>query len=281
MIPLAEVQRTKPKPGFRLNPLHPLSRGLQGWWLFNEGGGSILHDQSGNENHGTLTGMDPQFDWVASPLGGALEFDGVDDYVDAGSDATLDNLGPLTYAAWIYPRSLGEDSNGEIINKGFETNHIMVATFQGTNVFHYAVGYASANLIAESENNTVDFNEWQHVVVTWDGTSNAANGVGIYKNGLELSHGYDQDGSGNRTDDSSTSMIIGNDGDVTGTFDGIIDDVRIYNRALNAVEIQQLYSNPYANVLRQNTTRRRLFHLLRLAQQRNRLFSKVGGGLAR
>ena len=56
---------------------------LVGWWRFDEGSGTIANDSSGNGNDGTFNG-DPQ--WVVGYFGGALEFDGSDDWLDCGND---------------------------------------------------------------------------------------------------------------------------------------------------------------------------------------------------
>ena len=77
--------------------------------LGTEGSGQTAGDASGNNNTsilGATTGADA-FDptWVsAGKVGGALSFDGVNDYVNVGSPALLNNITPLSVAAWISPR---------------------------------------------------------------------------------------------------------------------------------------------------------------------------------
>jgi hypothetical protein len=66
-------------------------------WQFDETSGSIAHDASGNGNDGTLKG-DPQ--WVSGRIGGAIEFDGVDDYVDVGS-VGISGTVQRTMAGWV------------------------------------------------------------------------------------------------------------------------------------------------------------------------------------
>lgn len=79
---------SKPMLGTPLNLAHPLAQGLVGCWLFNEGSGNKVYDLSGNNNHGTLSGFsDPPTatsGWCAGPHGGALRFDGSDDYGSIG-----------------------------------------------------------------------------------------------------------------------------------------------------------------------------------------------------
>ncbi|MHC4168510.1 MAG: hypothetical protein ACYSWQ_16280 [Planctomycetota bacterium] len=63
------------------------SADLVGHWRFDEGSGTTAFDSSGNGNDGTLNGGP---NWVVGYLGGALEFDGSDDWVDCGNDPSLD-----------------------------------------------------------------------------------------------------------------------------------------------------------------------------------------------
>ena len=70
---------------------------LVGWWRFDEGTGTTAADSSGNGNDGTFNG-DPQ--WVVGYFGGALEFDGSDDYIDCGNDPSLD-LTKWTITFWL------------------------------------------------------------------------------------------------------------------------------------------------------------------------------------
>src|SRR3990167_6445659 len=77
----------------------PTNLGLVGYWSMNEGTGSYAGDASGNKNTGTLTGGPT---WVDGKRGKALNFDGVDDYVNAGSAASVTDLPAITVSAWIF-----------------------------------------------------------------------------------------------------------------------------------------------------------------------------------
>ena len=91
----------KPPLGAKVNFSHPLAKGLVGLWLMNEGGGNKVYDLSGNENHGTLTNMDPATDWVGGKDGPAIDFDGSDDYVDMGDVDTLEGLNAMSVCLWV------------------------------------------------------------------------------------------------------------------------------------------------------------------------------------
>ena len=88
---------------------------LAGAWLFNEGAGDTVKDSSGNGNHGTIAGGEPQ--WVDSEIGMSMEFDGVDDYIEIPDSESLGvGVDDFTLVAWLNPASPG-GGNG-IICKG-------------------------------------------------------------------------------------------------------------------------------------------------------------------
>ena len=219
------------------------SDGLVGHWNFEEGSGQTIYDRSGNNNDGTL-GADSSVDkddpvFAAGhdsngPGGTGMSFDGVDDYVDVGSNASLNNLGPLTWEAWMYPRSIGEGS-GRILDK--TQKRLIIENDPSRGI---AFGVSGTGLLYKcTGSNIFNFNEWSHIVVTWDGTSDWTK-IYIYVNGSDVGGGGSSGSSPN--DDSSYDLIIGNRIETDRTFDGLIDSVRIYNRALSADEIRQLYN---------------------------------------
>ena len=233
-----------------------LNSGLVGYWNFEEGrDNSVAGDRSGFGNNGTLTNMDTSTAWKGSATssGQALDFDASDDYVDVGSGNNLDNLGPMTVSAWYYARSEGENSRGGIFNKGdgdgvlvdgpeFEFGSVGLDGVDRTNALAFAVGFSGGSLHRIASNNTVTLNKWQFVTLTWDGTTSSS-GVHIYIDGVEVTYQKSQDGIGTKNDDGSANMLIGigNFGAQSNTWDGRLDEVRIYRRVLSYDEIQRLY----------------------------------------
>jgi len=207
---------------------------LVGWWQFDEGDGNTAYDSAGY-NDGNLV-ADPC--WVAGYVGTyALDFDGIDDYVDCGNDLSLNILDKITLAAWARPI----DSSGSAF--------IVAKWHDPTTECSYGVGLADANprfFLASNDQVTavtftdmvVDANAWNHIAVTWDGSSMQA-----YLDGFGSVYTDSFVGPINST---ARPVVIGyNPGYGGGTggdyFYGTIDDVRIYDRALSAEEIQQLY----------------------------------------
>ncbi len=244
-------------PTFGATISRPMSNsGLVGYWNFEEGApNGFANDRSGFGNNGTLVNMNTTTSWTGSATssGQALDFDSNDDYIDVGSGSNLDNLGPMTVSAWYYARSEGENSRGGIFNKGdgdgvgtngpeFEFGSTGFDGSDRTNAFAFGVGFSGGALHRIASNNTVTLNKWQFVTLTWDGTTSSS-GVHIYIDGVEVSYQKSQDGIGSLNDDSGTNMSIGigSFGAQSNSWDGKLDEVRIYNRALSFDEVQRLY----------------------------------------
>src|SRR3989344_8593897 len=233
-----------------------LTNGLVGHWSFDgpDMNATQALDTTGNANNGTLTNGPKR---AIGKLGQALDFDGVDDYVNAGTGSSLSLLGPVTISAWIYPRTFGGASKGRIVGRG--TSGIANSVGFSVNNSDITAGlsfgshYDVLSLQTYSSNNTITLNTWQHVTVTWDGTTDRTK-VLFYVNGIKTGrqdNGDGSDGSVTRVSDSTCSLLIGVQGgdggdcnvdNGTRDFNGQIDEVRIYNRVLSADEIKRLYN---------------------------------------
>ena len=190
---------------------------LVGWWRFDEGSGTVANDSSGYGNDGTLNG-DPL--WAVGMLGGALEFDGTDDYIEVPDNESFQLWERFTLAAWIYQV---ESSSSRIIDKiGAGTaNGPHLDTHPGTKLRS-----CSGTCISTTSDHTLE--EWHHVAVTFD-----EGDVKLYVDGsLEAGGSAPSPLAGN-----SLSLRIGADSDGQSLFYGLIDDARVYNRALTEAEI--------------------------------------------
>lgn len=221
-----------------------LDNGKVAHWPFDESTGTTVSDLVG-VSPGTAVNS-PTWVPTGGQVGGAMDFDGADDRVDVGSDATLDNLSAMTIVAWIKPDTLGEGpSLGRIIGKtssaGTTTAGGWTLNLDTTNRLTFDVDYNTTDFRQRAANNSITLNQWQQVAVTWTGSATATNAK-LYVNGVETSYATTTNGTGGRVDDSAQSISIGNPpGRTDRTFDGKIDNVRIYNRALSAAEIATLY----------------------------------------
>lgn len=163
-------------------------------------------------------------------FGSALSFDGVNDYVEVPDDATLDLSAELTIAAWVNPSQLG----------GYRI--IVGKSDRGTPVNYYLAllgdeldfGFFSGNWI-ESTTSGVNLvvGTWYHVAVAFD---DAANTVRFYVDGIERLvaelHGTPAV--------NALPLRVGSSGFSNEFFSGLIDEVQVFNRALNAEEILNL-----------------------------------------
>ena len=220
--------------------LEPTS-GIVASYTFDEGSGTSVGDSSGNGNTGTLlTGAT----WATGgQSGGAIDIGGSNGSVNVGSPASLDNLSQITTSAWIYPRTDGEGTQGQVIGKFYSPSSVegWYLGFDSYNLhrLRFVVDYSTTDLYVVTA--PLSLNEWQHITMTWDGTVNAS-GVHIYRNGVEVSKVIQTSGSGSRISDASRSVLVGSDADNGANFNGLIDEVRLYNRVLSLSEVQNLYS---------------------------------------
>jgi len=204
---------------------------LVAYWKFDEGSGSIAYDWVG-ENDGTLYGAT----WTGGQVGGALEFDGSNDYVDCGDGANLDDMTAITISAWIYPTGWGGNNYGRIVSKRFHSESAYEISVGGQEKSVHSTYYGDNDIssIAASEN-SISLNQWYHVVATNNGTQQK-----IYVNGYE-------DGSNNVDTgdimDVSANLWIGQitSAYVDRAFEGKIDEVGIWDRPLSAEEIEDMY----------------------------------------
>lgn len=205
-------------------------------WKFDETSGNTAADSSGNNNFGTLVGP---VSTPGTPDGSprSLCFDGVNDYVDVGSMNVPGSA--LTISAWFRADSFNI-GDARIISKADGVNaadHIyMLSTLQsGANQrlrCRLRTGSSTKTLVASSGNLQTD--AWTLVTMTYDGST-----LRLYKDAVQVGS---LAATGSIPTFSSIQTAIGNQPIGAGerAFDGCIDDVRIYGRALSQQEIQEL-----------------------------------------
>ena len=160
--------------------------------------------------------MDIQNDWT----GTALDFDGVNDYIDCGSSTFLDLTGSRSISAWIKP-----DTNGSY-------NTIAAKDLWGYSLFvsngklrAFVAGSIRSALSTSLE--SIIVNKWQHVAMTFD--FNGDKEIHLYINGVEVDCSTHTMMEGSPTSNSAYNFTIGSDG-AQRYFDGQIDDVKVYSR---------------------------------------------------
>ncbi len=201
--------------------------GLVGWWKLDENSGETAEDSAGN-NDGRLVGG-PQWQPSAGKIGGALSFDGVDDYVETDYAADL----PVwTVAVWVNspaaPTSAGQ-SGPVHREKNYQINWD-----HGDTTFRGAAGVQVGGIWHDASCGTLEANKWYHLAATYDGENLKA-----YKDGVLITNNSAPSGS---PEAESETLKLGCHAMITGYFGGTIDDVRIYNYALSEGEITALYN---------------------------------------
>jgi hypothetical protein len=200
-----------------ITPAEPNNAGLVGHWKFDEGAGTIALDSSGLGNDGTLGG-DPQ--WVAGVKGGALDLDGIGDYVsiDGVADDITTNIFTLT--AWFKTTQTAE---GSLFATNTGSGHALQFGVKGGNV------WVDDGLETQFPP-AVNDDQWYFVAYVRDEAT-----AYIYVDGALRSTDPATDNPA-----SETRWSIGQEWDPpnpSDEYEGMVDDVRFYNYALSLGEI--------------------------------------------
>jgi len=177
------------------------------------------NDQQGT-NHGTLQNG---ANFAAGFIGRAFNFDGVDDYVQTMLDAQPSALPNTTWEAWVYPTRVNHNTRQSIFSTddgGFdravtiEADSVNFGVFTGTDVWQPVA---------------VTLNQWQHIAVVY-----TPSGIEFYKDGVKYTHAGAPTGQA-----TANRFHIGRNPSAAGEYyEGLVDEIGIYNRALTQAEIQ-------------------------------------------
>jgi len=202
------------------------SAGLVGWWTFDETTGSTAKDSSGLANNGTVVGT-PK--WVPGKIAGALEFTG-STYVDCGNKPSLNVRNQITMSFWFKVKAFQNTwesflAKGDGAYRSARSGGTGNATHMGISGGNYFDGVT-----------VITDDQWHHWAGIYDGTT-----ATIYIDGKpDASRTY----SGQIGDSSSYSLYIGENAQATGRLlHGLLDDVRIYDRALSEQQLLDLINN--------------------------------------
>ena len=194
------------------------------------GTGTVWTDLSKGGNNGTLTNG-PTF---SSTNGGAIVFNGSNNYINCGTNLSFTTTG-FSICAWVYPTSA--TSYRTVFNKGDGTSaagsqYELMASFAGSNKFQFDVfiGGARTDTVSPS---TYTLNRWHYVCGTRSGSLNT-----LYENGASTKT-VTIAGTLNTTANTTKIGIAG----ATLPFAGNIAVAQIYNRALTAAEVLQNYAS--------------------------------------
>jgi hypothetical protein len=190
---------------------------------FEEINGATVADASGQGNHGTISNA---IRVANGHSGNALQFNGTNAWVTVNDSASLDLSTGMTLEAWVYPTALTTGGKTAIMKEGSGLEvYSLYAKEDGTVPISYI---NDGNYVSVSGPNQLPLNQWSHLVSTYDGQYQR-----LYIGGIEVANSKQ---SGLIQQSSSVLRIGGNSlwGEY---FQGYIDEVRIYNRALTTTEV--------------------------------------------
>ena len=201
---------------------------LVGWWKFDETSGNTAFDSSGNGNDGTFVG-NPQ--WVPGKVGGALEFDG-DDYLDCGNGPSLEIRDQITIAFWFQVQAF-QNTWEAFFSKGDSAYRVSRGdgNGDGTHLGISGTGAGGGNGWFNGPT-IITGGDWHHFAGTYDGTEGR-----IYIDGiLDAS----SPASGQINIEPENLWIGNNSQNTNRQLHGLMDDVRLYTRALTVEEIREV-----------------------------------------
>jgi hypothetical protein len=207
-----------------LGPAASAPASLVAHWKLDEKSGTTARDSSTNARHATVGGTP---NWVAGMVDGALDWDGTTNYLDVNAEIVR---GTCTVALWLKPRDLpyATDYRAIVHNDQWDAGSLHGHLRATTSLFNFDInpgGGVTSTTVAQSE-------EWYHLTATFDTAKAESN---LYVNGtLEAT-----------STGLSTALYVGplNWGAWTSNqrfFNGVMDDIRVYSRALTAGQVQDL-----------------------------------------
>ena len=221
--------------------------GLLAHWKFDETSGTTAADSSGNSNTGTLANMTGN-EWTTGPVGGALNFDGADDYILVNHDSSLDATSALTVAFWIKTTN----SQQHVVSKSVA--HSGTATddsfglrihSDGTPAIQISNGTVTPFL---SSSQAINDGAWHHVAYVFEKPTSKFYIDGVDDAKTHESFDYDLHIT---TEDVyiGASDTVNYNGGPYNFLVGSLDDLRIYDSALTAAQIQAIVPEPSTALL--------------------------------
>ena len=198
-------------------------------------------DESGNGNHGTVNGATLTAN-RSNKADSAYSFDGVNDYISVADGSSFNFTNNLSLSLWVNPGSSQSNSHAGLIDKshchvsndGIAKSWVIQQSGDNTNAFWFIhnknnTSYASSTVGLEA-------NTWNHILVSKENGK-----VKFYKNGVLVSE--DQNTVSSIETNGDLPLIIGSVNNCNRFFNGMIDDIRIYNRVLSESEVKSLYAH--------------------------------------
>jgi len=209
---------------------------LLGWWRMDEHNSTTVIDNSSYGRNGVITGATYN---SSGKFGGAYDFDGVNDYVTVGTGSDF-NMTGKNFSVSFWVKQSSATSNAVPVGKVTPASEGWMFYQPDAEELSFRVYNFDDDSVSMGE--SLPLNEWTHLVGLSNSTSTC-----IYKNGVLVD--CDSKGVGNYVE-SGSALKIGRYDDYGNYFNGSIDEVMIFDRALSASEIASIYNstaNQYYN----------------------------------
>lgn len=233
----------------------------QGAWLFLEGSGTTVADSSQNSNTGNFAG-DGKPAWASIDGTNApayatneVDFNGDDDYISCGSDASLDDMSAISVVFWVdtdsrnvYDRLVAKDGSG--------AGQWHIRWEQSNQDYLEFIKDGATDLRVATNSHGITDNTpggWYHVAMTWDGSITAAN-VHFYVTGSELAYTTQTNGA-SLVSDAALNFFIGNRVGADRALDGQMTEVAVFDDVLTSTEVNDIMDNGLAGAVAGRTRR--------------------------
>lgn len=231
------------------SPESQIPAGATVYLPFDEGQGKQVTNAASEGGKGTIHG---KHEWSTGHANQALKLDG-SSYVDLGDLGRFDQTDAVSYGGWV---KVPKNASGAFIARMDTSNAYrgFDCLIQGGRLAPHIIHQWPNNAIKVNTKKTLKPDEWQHVMVTYDGSSKAS-GVKIYVNGESWEWTIEQD-SLSKTTITEKPLLIGSRHNAS-RLKGEVDEVRFYPRALTEIEIKQLAgADPLTPILQLAATER-------------------------
>ena len=212
------------------------TNGLVGFWRMDEGSGATTANSAGSGIAGVLTNGPT---WASSVHTRAINFDGVDDFVKV-TDPNLGNQTAMTISMWMNARSAGGNETGgaRILSKGDNPTSARYVVILGSDnsSIQFNAGFTTAAGLWKTPAGSVSMNTWHHVVLMYT-HGNVTSVPRIFIDGVPQTLTSLAAPSGSPLADDPAFYIGSRGTNNNRVFDGLLDEVRLYNRELDPAEV--------------------------------------------
>ncbi len=207
-------------------------------WTLDAGAGATAADVSGSGNTGTIIGAT----WGGGQSGGGLSFNGTGNYIDAGNGVGLRATTAITLAFWV--KQAAAPTGPQTILKKAVAGQAGYTVEYSVAAGGYRMGLFIGGTWRWSNALTIDAGKWTHMSFTYDGST-----IRAFKNGLAAGSAVEQTGHiAVAANNLWIARDVANANDANRYFNGALDDIRVYTRALNTGDILAIgATGPVAN----------------------------------